>query len=197
MPYSQTHEEEFILDYFSDTPIGKFIDIGAYHVETFSNTRALYLLGWSGILVEPSPVQFNAIYEHYKNEPRITTLNVAVGDYNGELDFYEVKGDAVSTSDEAHMKKWANAGVVFDKIKVPQIKTKDFFDEYCHGVDFLSIDTEATNMAVFNAIPDYVFEQIKLFCIEHDYKHEEIKERLRDFGFYQLYFNGENIILGK
>jgi FkbM family methyltransferase len=147
-------------------------------------------------LVEPAPTQFNAIYEHYKDEPRIVTLNVAIGEFTGELDFYESL-DAVSTSDVAHMTKWNNAGVPYNKIKVPQIKTKDFFDEYCHGVDFLSVDTEATNMAVFNAIPDFVFNQIKLFCIEHDYKHEEIKDRLREFGFYQLYFNGENIILGK
>ena len=197
MPFSQNHEEEFILDYFRGNNNGKFIDIGAYHVTQFSNTRALYLLGWSGILVEPSPTQFNAIYEHYKDEPRIIALNMAVGPTNGELDFYEVKGDAVSTSDVAHMKKWSKAGVVFDLIKVPQIKVSDFFEEHYKGTDFLSIDTEATNMAVFNAIPDYVFEEIKCICIEHDYKHEEIEDRLAEFGFYKLHFNGENLICAK
>jgi FkbM family methyltransferase len=197
MKYSQGDEEAFILDFFSDKPNGKFLDIGAYDVFRFSNTRRLYELGWEGILVEPAPQNYKAIADHYAGDERIKVLNVAIGETNGEIDFYESDGDAVSTSDLAHMKKWGDAGVKYSKIKVPQISVVDFVGKYAKDADFLSIDTESTNMVVFRNIPEWVFEQISLLCIEHDGHHEEIEEKLEKYGFMKLYLNAENIILGK
>lgn len=194
--YSQNSEELFILEYFKDQPKGKFIDIGAYHIFKFSNTRALYEKGWSGVLVEPAPENFKAISEHYKGNNRIEVLNCAVGVVGGEIDFYSCK-DAVSTSDIAHKTKWELAGVPYEKIKVNQVNVIDFMNQYCTGVDFLSIDTEATNIQLFRMIPDFVFEQIKMLCIEHDGNNEEIEVRLRKYGFRQVHLNAENILLNK
>jgi FkbM family methyltransferase len=194
--YSQSSEELFILDYFGKK-IGKFIDIGSYDVFRFSNVRALYERGWSGVLVEPQPENFNAIYEHYKNDPKITTLNCAIGDKNGEIDFYESNGDAVGTTNEEHMEKWGASGVKYTKIKVLEIDIADFMEEHCVGIDFISIDTESTNMTLFRRIPDFVFQQISMFCIEYDNGKDEIEERLSKFGFNTLYVNAENIILAK
>lgn len=194
--YSQHDEELFILDYFKDQPKGKFIDIGAYNVEKFSNVRALYLKGWSGILVEPSPENFAAIEKHYQFEPAIEVLNCAVGTTGGEIDFYSCE-DAVSTSDINHKNKWEAAGVPYQKIKVNQVNVIDFMNQYCKDIDFLSIDTESTNIQLFRMIPDFVFEQIKMICIEHDENQEEIEARLKRFGFTTRYTNAENIILGK
>lgn len=198
MSYSQNSEELYILDYFSDKPTGKFIDVGAYSVERFSNVRALYLKGgWEGVLVEPQPVNYQAIADHYKDEPRIKVLNVAIGETNGEVDFYESNGDAVGTTDESHMKKWGDAGVKYSKIKVQQVGVVDFFNEHGKEVDFLSIDTESTNIIVFRDIPDWVFERVQMICIEHDGNQEEIQNKLDNFGFFTLYTNAENILLGK
>ena len=61
----------------------------------------------------------------------------------------------------------------------------------------MSIDTEATNMSVFRSVPNWVWEQIKMLCIEHDNFQEEIEAKLALFGFGTLYVNGENIILAK
>lgn len=197
MSYSQNAEESIILDYYKDKPNGKFIDVGAYHITRFSNTRALYERGFSGILVEPAPSNYKAINEHYLQEPRIAVMNFAVGDPAGEIVFYESNGDAVSSSDYDHMKKWAAAGVQYSEIKVQQVGVADFFNEFGHGTDFLSVDTESTNISVFRAIPDWIWKQISLLCIEHDGQHEEIAEKLADFGFLTLHINAENIILGK
>lgn len=196
MSFSQNSEERFILDYFKDKPTGKFIDIGSYDVEKFSNVRALVLKGWGGIMVEPAPKQFKSIFDFYNGNESITVLNVAIGATTGEIDFYQCE-DAVSTSEEEHMQKWADAGVPFNKIKVPQMNVVDFMNEYAKDANFISVDTEFTNMVVFRNIPDWVFEQISLFCIEHDYHIQEIEERLAKFNFRTLYTNAENIILGK
>lgn len=197
MSYSQNSEELYILDYFSGKQDGKFIDIGAYDVFRFSNIRALYEKGWGGILVEPAPQNYKDIADHYKDEPSVNVLNVAVGETNGEVDFYESDGDAVGTTDAAHMKKWGDAGVKYSKIRVQQVSVADFMNEHCKDIDFLSVDTESTNIHVFRNIPDFVWEQISMLCIEHDGHYDEIEEKLTDFGFVRLYFNGENIILAK
>jgi FkbM family methyltransferase len=195
MIYSQNLEEVFITEYFKDQ-VGKFIDIGAYDIFKFSNTRRLYELGWTGIMVEPAPENYKTISDFYKLDQRIEVLNCAVGMVGGEIDFYSCN-DAVSTSNIDHMEKWQAAGVPFVKIKVNQVNVIDFMNQYCHGVDFLSIDTEATNINIFRMIPDFVFDQIRMLCIEHDNNQEEIEARLKRFSFKTIHTNAENIILGK
>lgn len=195
--YSQSDEQYFILDYFKDKQVGKFVDVGAYDVFRFSNTRALFEKGWSGILIEPQPANYKAIQEHYAREERIDVLNFAVGDPAGEVTFYESNGDAVGTTDIEHMKKWKAGGVKYSEIKVQQVGVKEFFNEYGHGTDFLSIDTEATNIALFREVPDWVWSQISMLCIEHDGNSEEIEDKLRPFGFVNVHMNAENIILAK
>lgn len=197
MKYSQSDEQLFIEDYFSSTINGKFIDIGAYDVFKFSNVRALFEAGWGGIMIEPAPANFKAIADHYAKDERVTVLNIAIGEVSGEIDFYDCGGDAISTTDETHKAKWEAAGVNYTKIKVPQVSVVHFMNEYCKDVDFLSIDTEATNMIVFRNIPDWVWEQIKMLCIEHDGFQEEIETALAPYGFKALYTNSENIILAK
>lgn len=194
--FSQNSEEQFILSYFNGKTSGRFIDIGSYDVEKFSNVRQLYLNGWSGVMAEPSPTCFASIYNHYKDEPKIEVVNCAVGTVGGMIDFY-CCDDAVSTTDIKHRDKWQAAGVPYTKIKVMQVNVIDFMNQYCKGIDFLSIDVESTNIQLFRAIPDFVFEQVKLICIEHDLNDEEIAARCRKFGMNTIHINAENIILGK
>lgn len=197
MKYSQNDEQSFIEDYFSNNPNGKFIDIGAYDVFRFSNVRKMYEIGWGGICVEPAPSNYKAIADHYKDEPRIKVLNVAIGEETGVIDFYESNGDAVGTTDVSHMEKWGAAGVKYTKIQVPQVNVVDFMSEHCNGVDLLSIDTESTNIIIFRKIPDWVWLQIKMLVIEHDNNQDEIERKLIPFGFVPLYTNAENILLAK
>ncbi len=195
--YSQNKEEEYITKYFKDK-VGKFIDIGAFHVSQLSNTRRLVELGWSGVLVEADPKNFEPIAEFYKDNENITVLNFAVGTSNEPLAFYSSNGDAVSTSDLSHKDKWEKGGGInYTKIIVPQVNIIDFLNEYGKDCDFISIDTEATNMQIFRNIPDWFFEQISKICIEHDNYTEEIEQKLKPFGFKTNYINAENIILSK
>lgn len=196
--YSQNAEDFFVVEHLQFKQRGKFIDIGSYDAVRFSNVRALFELGvWEGIMVEPAPSNFAGIKKFYENEPKIQVLNFAVGSENGEIDFYESGGDAVSTSDLGHAEKWGAAGVKYTKIKVQQISVEDFFEQYGHGVDMLSIDTESTNIDVFRRIPDWVWRNLSLLVIEHDTYIEEITSSLSKYGFREVYTNAENIILVK
>lgn len=195
--FSQNSEQLFIMDYFSDKPTGKFIDIGAYDTERFSNVRSLYLDGWKGVLVEPAPSNYKGIADNYADDKDVVVLNVAIGAENGIIDFYDCNGDAISTTDEAHKTKWEAAGVKYTKIQVPQMEVVEFMEQYARDCNMMSIDTEATNMVVFRNIPDWIWEQISLLVIEHDTCQDEIEEKLKPFGFVTLYINSENIVLAK
>ena len=194
--YSQNAEQSYITEYFNGK-IGNFIDIGAFHPYKFSNTRRLYELGWSGVIVEPAPSLFKLFEETYKDDPRITLLNQCIGDITGHVTFYESEGDAVSTTNIEHKIKWEKAGVPFKEITVPMMETTWFFNQYCKNVDFISIDTESTNMNIFRRIPDWVWKEISMLCIEYDQQHIEIKGTLVDFGFKEIHRNAENLILAK
>jgi len=63
--YSQHDEQLYIVEYFIDKPNSKFIDIGGFNPFKFSNTRCLYELGWSGVVVEPSPTCFQSFIKEY------------------------------------------------------------------------------------------------------------------------------------
>ena len=207
MSYSQNNEEEVIISYLAQRSrtivesgkVGelptRLIDIGAFHPFKFSNTRRLIELGWTAVLVEPAPTLFKAFEEEYKDNDKITLLNIAIGDTTDHVKFYESEGDAISTTSEAHKTKWSM--ISYKEIMVPMLETVAFFNEYGKDVDFISLDTEGTNMVIFRLIPDWVWQQISLFCIEHDGYYHEVKGKLVDFGFKELYRNAENIILGK
>lgn len=192
--YSQNQEQAWITEYFNGR-IGRCIDIGAFHPYKFSNTRRLIELGWSAVLVEPAPSLFKLFEEEYKGNGKIILLNQAIGDTTDHVKFYESDGDAVSTTSEDHKAKW---GVVsYKEIMVPMMETGAFFNQYGHNTDFLSIDTEGTNMSIFRRVPVWVWEEISCLCIEHDGAYIEIKGTLVDYGFKEVHRNAENIILCK
>lgn len=193
--YSQNSEEQYITEYFAGR-VGKFIDIGAFNAFQFSNTRALYEAGWSGVMVEPVEKLANGIKEVYRDEPRIEVLQMAIGLSNEPLTLH-VCEDAVSTTNAEWRDTWANAGVQYTEQQVPQMHIGAFLDQFGQGCTFISIDTEKTNIELFRAIPDWFFKQIDMLCIEHDGLEKEVEARMQPFGFKRLYFNAENIILAK
>lgn len=196
--YSQNNEQEIILKYFAGKPIGKFIEIGAYHPKVFSNTRALYEMGWSGVYVEPSAPCFKHFIDEYATEKRITLLNVAIAEKEGTVVFYESGGDAISTTSIAHKQKWeAGYKVTYNEIEVPAMAMRRLIDNYGWGIDFLNLDVEGTNLELFNLVPDSFWQQLKMLCIEHDGHFAPILARLAPFGFKELARNAENLIMAK
>ena len=76
--YSQCNEEEFIAAATAHIERGRFLDIGAFHSKIFSNTRALYERGWSGVMIDCAPRALVSLLEDYGAEERITIVNAAV-----------------------------------------------------------------------------------------------------------------------
>ncbi len=194
--YSQNNEEEIILNYFSSLENGKFIDIGGYHPTRLSNTRCLVEKGWNGVYVEPSPLCMKSFIDEYSNNSNITLVQKAITDKNGRVKFFESNGDAVSTLSDSHKALWSKF-VPFTQIEVDTLSMSDFLMEHLADTNFMSIDVEGTNLALFNLLTDEVFEKVSMLCIEHEGNHEYMTAKCSTFGFKPVLFNAENIILVK
>jgi FkbM family methyltransferase len=188
--YSQGGEEAAILKACEGT-IGTFLDIGAFSAKALSNTRALYELGWSGVLIEPSPGPVKALIEEYGNDERVIVIAAAVG-----LDRHMVKftatDDALTTSESGNVELWKEKGGFYGSFWVPQITLAEITNQF-GGFDFVNIDTEGTSFAI---LKDLLATQMRPRCIccEHDGKMLEMSMAATAAGYRMVFVTGENAV---
>jgi FkbM family methyltransferase len=203
--FSQTNEQDIVLEYLKDKK-GVFADFGAGDGVTLSNTHALALLGWSGILVEPSPEAYKRLWDLYKKNVLIELFNCAVSTENGKAKFYHSgehlgKGDIslLSSLKKEEIKRWERSGEKFKEIEVETLTVEKLLNQSAFTtIDFISIDCEGMDIEILKQLPlDKL--QTKCICIEHNGVAEvlqEIKSICFSFGLTkQLLINAENIIL--
>lgn len=196
MPYSQNDEEGVILEWFKDRKApGRFLDIGAYTGKELSNTRALMERGWSGVCVEPNPNSFAALVKNCAVFPSVKPVQVAVAVKSGITPFF-ASPDAVSTFNKAHRDKWAASGVPFETIPVGCVTMPELLGDHPPPYDFLNLDVEATNWAVFNTVPLSSLGA-SLLCIEFDDQRKAIEAKCRQHGYVLVHGTSENLIFGK
>src|SRR5262249_30227089 len=97
--YSQNDEESIITGYFGGRA-GNLLDIGAYDGVSFSNSRRLIELGWSGALVEPLPHAAGLCRALYRDNPTISVQEYAIGPDNRRVRFHA--SEMMSTIDAAY-----------------------------------------------------------------------------------------------
>jgi len=193
--YSQSEEEQIIFEFFGNRK-GTVLEIGAYHPETFSNSRALILSGWSAVLVEPSEVCYKTIATFYKNDPQVKVVNAAIADYDGILKFYDSTG-AVATANRLHYDKWKNYQKDYKETYVQCISWDSFYSKYYQPYHFISIDTEGMDYEILKQI-NLDETKTELLCIEYTYNTKEINDYLYKAGFRRLlYQNGENVVVAR
>ena len=210
--YSQNNEQEIILNYFENRNIfkGKFLEIGAFDGEAFSNVRGLMVKhqGWKGVFIEPSSYCFSKLVDLYKMEPRRAELiNIAIVPEN-ELDgsclltFYESPLSAVSSSVHGHVQKYYSEvntdgdSVNPRKVYVAKIGMKEILNKF-GPFEMINIDVEGYSARL--ALQDWFNPQdygCKLICIEQDGKWQELHAKFSSQGYTGLLLNGENLIMG-
>lgn len=195
--YSQNNEEQVILDYFKDFK-GNLLDIGANDGITFSNSRKLLELGWSGELIEPAEKPFNKLKELYKDNKKVKLHNIAISDSRGELTFYSSgehvgngDSDLLSTLSIVDKQKWENSTVYLES-KVQSLKWLDFYNWQIY--DFINIDAEGYDLSILKQM-DLKELGCKCLCIEHNgHQYNDIMRELRRYNMKTLLVNNENLI---
>ena len=154
--YSQCGEDiimKFLFDNLLKIDKPTFIDIGANHPYRSNNTFLFYKNGSMGINVEPNIF----LYKNLKKCRKIDiNLNIGVSDSVGELDFYRIYPNGISTflKKEALrlQKEYGYKIEDINKIKVDTIR--NIINKYCNGVfpDLLSIDIEGLDEQILKSI---------------------------------------------
>ena len=87
---SQLGQDRFIDRHYKEKTNGVYLDIGAHNGLDYSNTYFLEKYrGWSGILIEPMDSEFKALKQNRSSDNFF--FNCAVGDYNGETVFTQIR----------------------------------------------------------------------------------------------------------
>lgn len=157
--FSQFNEQSIIEEFFRGKPPGYFIDIGAASGVCLSNTFALALQGWSGLLIEPNPFHFSTLLANYNQmHGRVKLVNAAVFPKGGLTQFYynnNWPSGIIPLTDRQY------AGTYFVNAVAPQQLRE--VQERC---DFLSIDTDGSDTVIFPEMVK-VYPDVKLVCVEH------------------------------
>jgi FkbM family methyltransferase len=170
MFYSQHGEEKILSQFFGDKNNGFLVDIGAMDGVTYSNSR--YLIehkSWSGILVEPHPLYYKNLSDLYKDNDKISILNVGCFNVEKEVDFYIYStgiDSSVSTMSDVFKKRVIDHHG--DKFRETiTVKTQTLNNIISNNVvDFLSIDAEGVDMEVLES-NNWTKNRPRLVCVEH------------------------------
>lgn len=202
--YSQNNEDDIINSYFNGR-IGTLLDIGANSI-ILSNTYQSMLNGFSGVLVEPSEKAFKMLSESYEGNSNVEMFNVAIGERNGFIDFWESNehlgiGDTslLSTLNQSELKRWEGSDNSFEKKTVvvwdfntllSKSKIKTF--------NLISIDIEGSDLLVLRQM-DLKKLGCEIIILEHNGNQQVLEEMKHICSWYgltkQLLINAENIIL--
>lgn len=199
--HSQNLEEQYILNYFGDKA-GTFLDIGANDGTTFSNTRALALKGWRGVMVEPSPRAFQKLQALYKGHKGLYTYEVAIGLFNGKATLNQsgslvsqVDVGLVSTFHSEEMDRFKRT-VDYEPVEVKVYTWKTFLNRLrIKEFDFVSIDCEGEDL---NILKQMDFSKTSCVCVEwngHEHLKKQYSEILKEFRI--IYTSGENLLFAR
>lgn len=205
---SQLGQDRFIDRHYKEKTNGVYLDIGAHNGLDYSNTYFLEKYrGWSGILIEPMDSEFKALKQNRSSDNFF--FNCAVGDYNGETVFTQIRDidgtnnmisgvkenlhplhlDRIIRESSRHSSSndpFAD-GIVSD-IVVPIRTIQDIMDETgLYEFDFCSLDTEGSELFILKGI-DFDKADIRVFIIENNgYGSEpEITSFLDEKGYVKL-----------
>jgi len=209
--YSQAGEQRHILAAFGfdtgwknaadDSPMmfetkdalsnGVYLDIGAWNAKTFSNTRALYELGWSGVMIEPAPAPMLGLLAEYGNDPRITLIQACVTTEHGMV-LMHVTDDAVSTSKESEYQLWKDTAKFHGSMLVPSITLEQIANQF-GGFSFVNIDAEGNSAELFLQMLR-LGHLPKCICVENDGRLDEIAAQATAKGYSMTFNNSTNSV---
>ncbi len=198
--YSQNGEQKIILDYFKDFK-GTLLDIGANDGETLSNSRALMLMGWTGVLVEPSKITESKLRQLYKGNYCAIIIPYGISNVAGKTKFYESgthlgQGDTslISTVKESELERWK--GSKFDNFTETEIQCITFIDlQNLSGrfkYDFITIDAEGLDYEILTQID---LSETKMLIVEtNSIEDQKYIDYCKGFGLKVAHKNVENLI---
>ncbi len=199
--------EDLIVDYIfrlRNIQMPGYLDIGAHHPYFLNNTAIFYNRGCRGINVEANPTLLPA-FEIYR--PADVNINIGISDQSGELDFYVMKDQTLSTFSKSEYEAMIASGTeLLETNKVSVTTLEPLLKKYCDGTfpDFLSLDVEGLDLRILESI-NFQTSFPKVICVEAaEYspigagkRKSELIDFLVSKGYYEYANTNLNAILVK
>ena len=171
-------------------------DIGAHDGKTNSNSLALIEMGWSAVLIEPSPSCFLKLLDRHAGNPKVTLINAAIGLDKMMVKFYEFVDDQCGTTVRANAEKWTSPERKCREYWISQVTIPELLNQVGGCADVLSIDTEGTAFDILGKCPITSWNPT-VIVVEHDLRAYEMAawaERMK----YDIHgLNAENLVMVK
>jgi FkbM family methyltransferase len=168
-------EEWIVRDFFQDRRGGVFLDVGANHYKTHSNSFFLETsLGWSGVAIDALP-EFGPDYAAHR--PRTKFVAMFATDVSDQtVTLFEPEGNKLIASHSRDFTE--DKGERGAARQVPTTTLNDVLDQAgIPTVDFLSMDIE---LAEPKALAGFDIDRFQpaLVCIEI---HPEVRQQVLDY----------------
>ena len=193
--YGQWQTDKIIEEYFEYGYSGVCIEVGAANGVKGSNTFYFEKKGWKTLCIEPNPKYKEEIEKYRKlvryfacgSESKETEMTIfEVGEKNIMSSLSSISPDERLVNDHINIinnKYKINVQqLTLNQILENEVTNTEF--EKIKYFDFISIDTEGTEIEVLKGI-DFNKYQIKLLVVENNYNDNTIESYLESFGYYK------------
>ena len=196
-------QQDLILDQqiFKGKSNGVFVEVGALDGFGASNTWFFEMeRNWSGLLIEPNPVEFNKRNQHPR--PNSIFENCAISDVEMDINFLSIEGpcnvlsgimefynsqhlERIDRELEMYSNHTEGHEIYSRKEQIPMkaVRLQTLFSKHnITKIDFISIDVEGAELQVLNSI-NFDKVDISVFMIENNYGLEKETEFLSSKGY--------------
>lgn len=190
MFYSQFGQDEYLSKLFPKNYKGTCIEIGAYDGIRHSNTYYFENKGWNCLCIEGNYEKFNICKNVRKN-----CLNYCISNEdNNDKEFIIYNLEDGNQSEISSLKPdnrlidlHKNLIIESKKQKVKTITLTTILNEinFLNDIDFITIDTENTEIDVLNGI-NFDIYNIKYILLENNFNENKCEDFLRDKGYKKI-----------
>ncbi len=170
--HAQLFQDLWVLHETGEQP-GYFVEFGATDGVLRSNTRLLEKKGWTGILAEPNSAWHTAL----KANRSVHICTDCVWSATGETLHFDVTDDPELAGVTGSFNSDQHNRVIEGRLEVKTISLADLLDRYDapEVIDFMSVDTEGSELDILQAYPFATGRRFKRICIEHNFVEEKIQ----------------------
>ena len=172
---------------------GYYIEFGATDGVQISNTLLLERLGWQGVLAEPAHHWHEALRA---NRQAYISTDCVWRESGAELPFSQTREPMLSGVSAA---LGTDEGRPQQPVQCYSVRTVSLQDLLLQAgapreIDFLSIDTEGTELAILTPFP-FADWQIRLICVEHNERPDraDMARLLTGHGYRQVLHNASRV----
>jgi FkbM family methyltransferase len=186
--YGQWETDRIIERYFDEDYIGTCIEVGAADGIKGSNTMWFEDSGWKTLCIEANPLFKDSLHDKRK-EVVISAVGTSESN-SADFNVFVVGNNNIMTSisglvvDDKLVESHKHLIKDSYKIKVPVKRLDSLLEEkgYPREIDFISIDTESTELDVLKSL-DLSEWYVKLLVVENNHNDPAIEEYLTQFGY--------------